>query len=87
MKKEYRYIALTKDEQQYFFRFSTGTETEILQTMISYARDDRYNLDWFDVVLFIKKMRKLMAAEGNEQELFAEETLNIPEDFPGENEI
>ena len=83
MKNEFLYIALTKDEQQYFFRFSPGTEAEILQTIITYARDPEYNLDWFDVVLFIKKMRSLMSAgsAGDPAGLFPEETFNLPDDW------
>lgn len=56
--QELRIMAVVKENQKYIFRFARGEEMGLLKAMVDYAKDNRFNIDWHDVFLFVRKLRQ-----------------------------
>lgn len=61
--KPIRYIEITKGEQWYLFRYRDGDETTLIKAGLDYAEDCTCNLDYVDMIQFVRTIRKVQAAQ------------------------
>lgn len=55
-----RYIAIIKDTHRYMFIYAPGEESKLFCKVMEYAKSEDYDLDWNDVILFLKRMRQIL---------------------------
>ncbi len=54
-----KYIAIIKGKHNYILRYEGGDEPQLLKRVLDYAKDPTSNLDWQDVVYFIRRIREV----------------------------
>jgi hypothetical protein len=63
MANDARQLTLIKKGHYYLFRYQTGDEATLIQTLIDKAEDPRCPLDWFDAAVLSHQMGHRMASE------------------------
>ncbi len=63
MADESRQLTLIKRGQYYLFRYRSGEEAAVIQTLIAKAEDPASALDWFDAAVLSHQMGHRMAGE------------------------
>ena len=58
-----KYIAIIKGKHNYILRYEGGDEPQLLKRVLDYAKDPTSNLDWQDVVYFIRRIREVLLEE------------------------
>lgn len=63
MANDTRQLTLIKKGQYYLFRYQTGDEATLIQTLIEKAENPKCPLDWFDAAVLSHQMGHRMASE------------------------
>ncbi len=63
MATDVRQLTLIKKGQYYLFRYLSGDEASLIQTLIEKAEDPKCPLDWFDAAVLSHQMGHRMAGE------------------------
>ena len=58
-------LVLNKGSQKYIFRYENGSESELLDTLVEQASDDRTDFDWFDAAVLSFKLTQLLMGEAD----------------------
>jgi hypothetical protein len=61
-----RQLVLNKGKEKYIFRYKSGCEDELLDTLIEQARDKRTNFDWFDAAVLSFKLTQSLIGQADE---------------------
>jgi len=61
---EPRQLTLVKGEQRFIFRYLTGGEATVLDSLIDMASDDRCELDWFDAAVLSYQIGRSLSDPG-----------------------
>ena len=65
-----RYIAIVKEPHNYIFTYAPGNESKLFCTVMEYAKNPEHDLDWNDVILFLKKMRQILRDELKKKQVY-----------------
>ncbi len=65
MNRTKRQLILTKGEQKFIFRYDKGCEEQLLDTLISQAKDDRMDFDWFDAAVLSFKLTQSLIRQAD----------------------
>ena len=65
MKTPKRQIVLKKGSEKYIFRYESGCEDTLLDTLIEQAQDGRTDFDWFDAAVLSFKLTQSLIAEAD----------------------
>ncbi|MCK4914341.1 MAG: hypothetical protein KAI59_00980 [Planctomycetes bacterium] len=66
MKKSKKQLVLNKGQEKFIFRYDSGCEDELLDTMIEQAKDSRTNFDWFDAAVLSFKLTQSLVSQADE---------------------
>jgi len=58
-----RHLILTKGDALFIYGYESGEEARVLETLIAQAKDERTDLDWFDVALLELKLAEAAGVE------------------------
>ena len=58
-------LSLQKENEQFVFRYSPGTEEDVLDTFIDMANNDANNFDWFDAAVLSFQLSKNLVEEAD----------------------
>jgi len=82
MDAERRQLVLNKGQEKYIFRYDAGCESELLDSLVQHAGDERISFDWFDAaVLSFKLTQSLM---GEADRLLCKDLPDPLQSFPDE---
>lgn len=65
MDKGKKQLVLNKGSEKYIFRYETGCESELLDSLVEQADDDRTNFDWFDAAVLSFKLTQSLIGEAD----------------------
>ncbi len=65
MKKK-RQLILKKGKQKFIFRYDSGCEDELLDSLIEQAKDSRTDFDFFDAAVLSFKLTQLLIGQADE---------------------
>ena len=54
-----RHLILYKGDELFIYGYDPGQETRVLETLIAQAKDERTDLDWFDVGVLEQKLKEV----------------------------
>jgi hypothetical protein len=60
---EQRQISLVKGAQRYVFRYTPGSEPQIIDSFVDLADDASSEFDWFDAAVLSYQMGKQMTSQ------------------------
>ena len=66
MGKPKRQLILGKGQERFIFRYDSGCEDELLDVLVSKARDANTNFDWFDAAVLSFKLTQSLIGQANE---------------------
>ena len=66
MKKMKRQLVLNKGTEKYIFRYDNGREDELLDALITQAKDKRTDFDWFDAAVLSFKLTQSLIGQADE---------------------
>ncbi|MCK5226116.1 MAG: hypothetical protein KAQ89_05315 [Planctomycetes bacterium] len=66
MKKSKKQLVLNKGQEKFIFRYDSGCEDELLDTLIEQAKDSRTNFDWFDAAVLSFKLTQSLVSQADE---------------------
>jgi len=66
MKRTKRQLILNKGVEKFIFRYESGCEDELLDTLITQAKDDRIDFDWFDAAVLSFKLTQSLIGQADE---------------------
>ncbi|MBN1806731.1 MAG: hypothetical protein JW837_15895 [Sedimentisphaerales bacterium] len=66
MKKMKRQLVLNKGMEKFIFRYDNGCEDELLDALISQAKDKRTDFDWFDAAVLSFKLTQSLIGQADE---------------------
>ena len=66
MRKTKRQLVLNKGTEKFIFRYDSGCEDELLDTLIEQARDKRTDFDWFDAAVLSFKLTQSLIGQADE---------------------
>ena len=66
MKKMKRQLVLNKGVEKYIFRYDNGCEDELLDALITQAKDKRTDFDWFDAAVLSFKLTQSLIGQADE---------------------
>ena len=66
MNKKKRQLVLNKGAEKFIFRYDSGCEDRLLETLIEHAKDKRMNFDWFDAAVLSFKLTQSLIGEADE---------------------
>ena len=75
MANDVRQLTLVKKGQYFLFRYQSGDEAALIQTLIERAEDPKSPLDWFDAAVLSHQMGHRMA---NEMQALLKTKLGMP---------
>jgi len=58
-------LVLNKGQQKFIFRYTTGSENELLDAVVSQARDSRTDFDWFDAAVLSFNLSQALIGEAD----------------------
>lgn len=65
MKKTKRQLVLNKGKEKFIFRYESGCEDKLLDTLIEQAQDKRTSFDWFDAAVLSFKLTQSLLGQAN----------------------
>ena len=65
MDKGKKQLVLNKGSEKYIFRYETGCEGELLDSLVEQADDDRTDFDWFDAAVLSFKLTQSLIGEAD----------------------
>ena len=65
MKKPKRQLVLNKGREKFIFRYESGCEDELLDTLIEQVKDKRTSFDWFDAAVLSFKLTQSLICQAN----------------------
>jgi hypothetical protein len=65
MDKGKRQLVLNKGSEKYIFRYETGCEGELLDSLVEQANDSRTDFDWFDAAVLSFKLTQSLIGEAD----------------------
>jgi hypothetical protein len=66
MKKMKRQLVLNKGVEKFIFRYDNGCEDELLDALITQAKDKRTDFDWFDAAVLSFKLTQSLIGQADE---------------------
>ena len=66
MKRTKRQLVLNKGGEKFIFRYDSGCEDKLLDTLIEQARGKRTNFDWFDAAVLSFKLTQSLIGQADE---------------------
>ncbi len=66
MEKMKRQLVLNKGTEKFIFRYDSGCEDTLLETLVEQAKDKRTNFDWFDAAVLSFKLTQLLIGQADE---------------------
>ena len=66
MKKMKRQLVLNKGLEKFIFRYDNGCEDELLDALITQAKDKRTDFDWFDAAVLSFKLTQSLIGQADE---------------------
>ena len=66
MALEKRQLVLRKGQEKYIFRYESGCEAELLDSLVSQATDGRTDFDWFDAAVLSFKLTQSLIGQADE---------------------
>lgn len=66
MKKMKRQLVLNKGGEKFIFRYDSGCEDELLESLIKQAQDNRTDFDWFDAAVLSFKLTQSLIEQADE---------------------
>ena len=66
MKKTKRQLVLKKGRERFIFRYDSGCEDTLLDTLIEQAKDERTDFDWFDAAVLSFKLTQSLIGQADE---------------------
>jgi hypothetical protein len=66
MSKPIRQLVLKKGAERYIYRYSSGSEDRLLDTLVEQANDERTDFDWFDAAVLSFKLTQALMGEADE---------------------
>ena len=65
MKKLKRQLVLNKGKEKFIFRYDSGCEDKLLDTLIEQVEDKRTSFDWFDAAVLSFKLTQSLLGQAN----------------------
>jgi hypothetical protein len=65
MKKTRRQLVLNKGKEKFIFRYDSGCEDKLLDTLIKQVEDKRTSFDWFDAAVISFKLTQSLLGQAN----------------------
>ena len=65
MKKTKRKLVLNKGKEKFIFRYDSGCEDKLLDTLIEQVEDRRTSFDWFDAAVLSFKLTQSLIGQAN----------------------
>ena len=65
MKKTKRQLVLNKGKEKFIFRYDSGCEDKLLDTLIEQVKDKRTSFDWFDAAVLSFKLTQSLIYQAN----------------------
>ena len=66
MKKNKRQLVLNKGKEKFIFRYDSGCEDQLLDSLIEQARDTQTGFDWFDAAVLSFKLTQSLIGQADE---------------------
>lgn len=66
MKKALQQLVLNKGTEKFVFRYDSGCEDKLLETLIEQAKDKRTDFDWFDAAVLSFKLTQSLIGQADE---------------------
>lgn len=66
MSKPIRQLVLKKGTERYIYRYCSGSEDTLLDTLVEQANDERTDFDWFDAAVLSFKLTQALMGEADE---------------------
>ncbi len=66
MKETKRQLVLNKGTEKFIFRYDSGCEDDLLDTLIEQAKDKRTGFDWFDAAVLSFKLTQSLISQADE---------------------
>jgi hypothetical protein len=66
MEKRQRQLVLNKGTEKFIFRYDSGSEDKLLETLIDQAKDERTDFDWFDAAVLSFKLTQSLISQADE---------------------
>jgi hypothetical protein len=66
MTKKRRQLVLSKGTEKFIFRYEAGCEDELLDALISQAKDSYTSFDWFDAAVLSFKLTQSLIGQADE---------------------
>ena len=65
MDKGKKQLVLNKGSEKYIFRYETGCEGELLDSLVEQAEDERTEFDWFDAAVLSFKLTQSLIGDAD----------------------
>ena len=65
MVNDTKQLVLNKGCEKYIFRYDTGSEGQLLDTLVDQASDKRTDFDWFDAAVLSFKLTQSLIGEAD----------------------
>ena len=65
MERATRQLVLNKGSEKYIFRYDSGSEGELLDSLVSLAGDESSSFDWFDAAVLSFKLTQSLIGEAD----------------------
>lgn len=59
-------MVLNKGGEKFIFRYDSGCEDKLLESLIEQAKDKRTNFDWFDAAIISFKLTQSLIGQADE---------------------
>ncbi len=66
MKRSKRQLVLNKGTEKFIFRYDSGCEDKLLESLIEQAKDKRTDFDWFDAAVISFKLTQSLIGQADE---------------------
>ncbi len=66
LKKVKRQLVLNKGKEKFIFRYESGYEDQLLDALISQAKDKRTSFDWFDAAVLSFRLTQSLIGQADE---------------------
>ena len=66
MKKTKRQLVLNKGSEKFIFRYESGCEDKLLDSLIEQAKDNQTEFDWFDAAVLSFKLTQSLIGQADE---------------------
>ncbi|MBN1795944.1 MAG: hypothetical protein JW804_04665 [Sedimentisphaerales bacterium] len=66
MNKRQRQLTLSKGREKFIFRYDDGREDELIDALVSQAKDQRTGFDWFDAAVLSFKLTQSLIFQADE---------------------